>query len=183
MYNQNWTHLDKCDLTGADWTFQIVNNDFAVVLEVSLLTEDIVDARHHFVPFIVVPVSTSTVYQRSEFFFNTSELKFHWHQSRYLLFKSHIHHPCWHDLQRFAPKLVLPSLVCSQHVELKKNEIQIQTYSTLRHHHTGLKTYPARNWNCRIPHDMQKLVDDGKPEGKQNHGINNCLIATFLMYD
>lgn len=92
------------------------------MLEVSLLTEDIVDARHHFVPFIVVPVSTSTVYQRSEFFFNTSELKFHWHKSRYLLFKSHIHHPCWHDLQRFAPKLVLPSLVCSQHVELKKEK-------------------------------------------------------------
>ncbi len=36
------------------------------MLEVSLLTEDTVDARHHFVPFIVVPVSTSTVYQRTE---------------------------------------------------------------------------------------------------------------------
>lgn len=34
------------------------------MLQVSLLTQDIVDARHHFVPLIVIPISKSTVYNR-----------------------------------------------------------------------------------------------------------------------
>lgn len=156
------------------------------MLEVSLLTEDTVDASHHFVPFIVVPVSTSTVYQRTEIRIvlkhcnsNSIDTKV-----KQILASLESHSP---SLLALSPK-ICPKTCSSISGLLSACRIKKGMGFKFKHtvqveYHTGLKTYPARNWNCPIPHDMQILVDDGKPEGKQNHGISNCLIATYLVYD
>lgn len=49
-----FTHLDEGNLAGADVAFEIADRDLAVMLQVALLTQHIVDAGHNFVPLIVV---------------------------------------------------------------------------------------------------------------------------------
>lgn len=49
-------HLDEGDLAGADVAFEVADGDLSVMLQVALLTEDVVDAGHYFVPLIVVSV-------------------------------------------------------------------------------------------------------------------------------
>lgn len=49
-------HLDEGYLAGADVALEVADGDLAVMLQVALLTEDVVDAGHDLVPLIVVPV-------------------------------------------------------------------------------------------------------------------------------
>lgn len=49
-------HLDEGNLAGADAAFEVADGDLSVVLQVALLTEDVMDAGHDFVPLIVVSV-------------------------------------------------------------------------------------------------------------------------------
>lgn len=49
-------HLDKGDLAGADVAFEVSDGDLAVMLQIALLTEDIMNAGHDFVPLIVVSI-------------------------------------------------------------------------------------------------------------------------------
>ena len=51
-----FTHLDEGDLAGADVALEVADGDLPVMLQVTLLTEDIMDAGHHLVPLIVVVV-------------------------------------------------------------------------------------------------------------------------------
>ncbi len=58
-------HLDKGDLAGADVALQVADGDLAVMLQIALLTEDVMDAGHHFVPLIVISIpAQSTNIQR-----------------------------------------------------------------------------------------------------------------------
>lgn len=50
------SHLDEGDLAGADVAVEVADGDLSVVLQPALLTQDVVDAGHHFVPFIVVSI-------------------------------------------------------------------------------------------------------------------------------
>lgn len=47
--------LDKSDFTLAGVIVDIFDGHFSVVFNPALATEDVVDARCHFVPFVVVP--------------------------------------------------------------------------------------------------------------------------------
>lgn len=49
-------HLNKGNLAGADVAFQVADGDFSVMLQIALLTEDVMDAGHHFVPLVVVSI-------------------------------------------------------------------------------------------------------------------------------
>ena len=49
-------HLDEGDLAGADVVLEVADGDLSVMLQVALLTEDVMDAGHHFVPLVVVSV-------------------------------------------------------------------------------------------------------------------------------
>lgn len=46
-------HLDEGNLAGAGIALQVADGDLAVVFQVALLAEDIMDAGHHFVPLVV----------------------------------------------------------------------------------------------------------------------------------
>ena len=52
-----FTHLDEGYLAGADVALQVLDGDLAVVLQVTLLTQHVVDAGHDLVPLVVVTVS------------------------------------------------------------------------------------------------------------------------------
>lgn len=47
-------HLDEGDPAGAGVALQVADGDLAVMFQVSLLTEDVMDAGHHFVPLVVI---------------------------------------------------------------------------------------------------------------------------------
>lgn len=47
-------HLDEGDPAGAGAALQVADGDLAVVFQVSLLTQDVMDAGHHFVPLVVI---------------------------------------------------------------------------------------------------------------------------------
>lgn len=49
-------HLDKSNLACADVTFEVFDDDLSVMLQISLLAEDVMDASHYFVPLIVVTI-------------------------------------------------------------------------------------------------------------------------------
>lgn len=49
-------HLDEGDLAGAGVALEVADGDLSVMLQVALLTEDVMDAGHHFVPLVVVAV-------------------------------------------------------------------------------------------------------------------------------
>lgn len=50
------SHFDEGDLTRALVTIQVLNDDITVMFKPPLLTEDIVNARHHFIPLVMIPV-------------------------------------------------------------------------------------------------------------------------------
>lgn len=47
-------HLNKSDLTLTNITAGVSDGDLPIVLNPALSTEDVVDARRHFVPLVVV---------------------------------------------------------------------------------------------------------------------------------
>lgn len=47
-------HLDEGDPAGAGITLQVADGDLAIMFQVSLLTEHVMDAGHHFVPLVVI---------------------------------------------------------------------------------------------------------------------------------
>ena len=49
-------HLDKGDLAGAVVALVVLDGHLSVVLQIPLLTQHVVDAAHHLVPLVVVPV-------------------------------------------------------------------------------------------------------------------------------
>lgn len=50
-----FTDLDKRDFTLAGFTVSILNGHLSVVLDPALAAQDVMDARRHLVPFVVVP--------------------------------------------------------------------------------------------------------------------------------
>ncbi len=64
------THFDKCDLASALIVVEVTNDDVPVVLEISLLTEHIVDASDRFIPLIMITVAE----ERSEKIIRYSDL-------------------------------------------------------------------------------------------------------------
>lgn len=54
------THLIEGHFAGADVTVQVSDHYVAVVLEPPLLTEDVVDAGHCFIPLIMISVSVTS---------------------------------------------------------------------------------------------------------------------------
>lgn len=75
--------LDEGDLAGAHVAVLVGDDVLSVVLQRPVLSQDVVDARHHLVPFIVVVVSG----------------------------QSDVHRSTGDDFQRLPPELVLPSLI------------------------------------------------------------------------
>lgn len=56
-WNLRWTpHLDEGNLAGAHVALEVVDGDLSIMLQVSLLAQDVMDAGHYFVPLIVVPI-------------------------------------------------------------------------------------------------------------------------------
>lgn len=51
------SHLDEGDLAGAEVTLGVSDGHLAVVFQPPLLTQDVVDAGHHLVPLVVIPIS------------------------------------------------------------------------------------------------------------------------------
>lgn len=49
-------HLDEGNLAGAVVVLEVADGDLSIMLQVTLLTEHVVDAGHDFVPLIVVPI-------------------------------------------------------------------------------------------------------------------------------
>lgn len=54
-------HLDKGDFAGADVICKILDGDLSVMLQVALLTKDVMDAGHYFVPLVVVTVPAKNI--------------------------------------------------------------------------------------------------------------------------
>lgn len=55
MQRHLFPDLDKCDFTLADVAVDILDGHLSVVFNPALATQDVMDARRHFVPFVVVP--------------------------------------------------------------------------------------------------------------------------------
>lgn len=51
-----FVHLDEGNLAGADVAVEVTDGDLSVMLQIALLTEDVVDTGHYFVPLIVVTI-------------------------------------------------------------------------------------------------------------------------------
>lgn len=49
-------HLDKSNLADANTAFKVLNGDLSVMLQVTLLTENIMDAGNSLVPLIMVSI-------------------------------------------------------------------------------------------------------------------------------
>lgn len=50
------THFDEGDLTRALVTIHVTNDDITIVFKPSLLTKDILNARHRFIPLVMIAV-------------------------------------------------------------------------------------------------------------------------------
>lgn len=53
---EHWrkSNLDEGNLAGAHVALEVVDGDLSVMLQVTLLAQDVMDAGHYFVPLIVV---------------------------------------------------------------------------------------------------------------------------------
>lgn len=112
-------HLDEGDPAGAGAALQVADGDLAVVFQVPLLTQDVMDAGHHFVPLIVI----SKPAEEKKNFRSKSVFPIHYQivlinficfgYFFFLPFQNDINHSCWQNLKRFTPEFIFPPLVCS----------------------------------------------------------------------
>lgn len=104
-------HLDEGNLAGAGIALQVADGDLAVVFQVALLAEDIMDTGHHFVPLVVIskPARADRI-QISAFLHSSVTIKLRLIIT--LPFQNDINHSCWQNLKRFTPEFIFPPLVC-----------------------------------------------------------------------